>query len=144
MQPYRDQSEREQRNSRARLGLGMGIMALLTLVLASCLPSQWSYLGESTDQATQEEVQDRLGAPFQTESLEDEGSLWTYRYEVKGSWLTGRRGDMVGGAPCIEYLLTFDSKKVLRYWTRQLCGMVHVGGTVPGTYGKFGESAGKL
>jgi hypothetical protein len=33
------------------------------------------------------------------------------------------RGDMMGGAPCIEYFLTFDQRKVLIYWTRQPCGM---------------------
>ena len=143
MQPYRDQSGRELRNSRARLGLGMGIMGLLALTLASCLPSQWSYLGESTDRATQEEVTDRLGTPLQTKSLEDEGSLWVYRYEVRSS-LVGRRGDMVGGAPCIEYLLTFDGKKVLRYWTRQHCGMVQAGASLPGKYDKSGDNGGKL
>ncbi len=121
-----------------KLVSGLVMSAILAVILTSCLPSQWEYLVESTGRATQEEVTDRLGAPFQTESLEDGGSLWTYRYEVRSSVFVGSRGDMVGGAPCIEYLLTFDRKKVLTYWTRQLCGMVHVGASLPGKYEKSG------
>lgn len=121
-----------------RLGPGLGIVALLALTLASCLPSQWSYLGEATGRATQADVKERFGEPLQTKGLENEGSLWVYRYEVKDGWLMGMRGDMMGGASCIEYLLTFDSQKVLRYWTRQPCGLAQVGGGLPGKFEKSG------
>lgn len=118
------------------LSLGLGIVALL---LAACLPWQWDYLGEVTGRATQKDVKERFGAPLQTKALENEGSLWVYRYEVRSS-LVGMRGDMVAGSPCIEYLLTFDSRKVLVYWTRQPCGLASVGGSPPGKYEKFGVS----
>lgn len=98
------------------LGSGLGIVAL---VLAGCLPSQWEYLGQANGHATQEEVKERLGDPRQTKTLPDQTQVWTYRYEV--SSFPGRRGDMRGGAPCIDYVLTFNSKNILTYWTRQPC-----------------------
>ncbi len=127
------------RNGRSWLSLGMGIVALM---LVSCLPSQWEYLDEATGRATQKDVKERFGAPLRTKALEHEGSLWVYRYEVRSS-LVGMRGDMVGGSPCIEYLLTFDGRNVLVYWTRQPCGLVSVGGSPPGKYDKTGEIVGK-
>jgi hypothetical protein len=142
MQPCGDQSERNLRNSLPWLSLGS--IALLALTLVSCLPWQWDYLVEATGRATQEEITEQFGAPIETKNLEGEGSLWIYRYEVKGGWLIGRRGDMVGGAPCMEYRLTFDSKKVLRYWTRQPCGMVQGGGSLPATYEKSMGNADKF
>lgn len=120
MRSCRNRSRRGLRISRPRFGLGVGLVTLLALLLASCLPWQWDYLFEATGRATQKEVRERFGTPLKTKSLEDEGALWVYRYEVRSS-LVGWRGDMFGGAPCIEYLLTFDSKTVLRYWTRQPC-----------------------
>ncbi|TAJ24977.1 MAG: hypothetical protein EPO64_08760 [Nitrospirae bacterium] len=105
------------------VSLGLGIVALL---LTACLPWQWDYLNEATGRVTQKDVKERFGAPLRTKALENEGSLWVYRYEVRSS-LVGMRGDMVGGAPCIEYLLTFDGKNVLTYWTRQPCGLAHKG-----------------
>lgn len=116
----RDTSRRGLRISRLRVGLGAGLVMVVAILLASCLPWQWDYLFESTGRATQKDVRARFGTPLKTKSLEDEGALWVYRYEVRSS-LIGWRGDMFGGAPCIEYRLTFDSKTVLRYWTRQPC-----------------------
>jgi hypothetical protein len=105
----------------SRVSLGL-VALMLALVLTACLPSQWDYLVEATGQATQEDVRERFGAPRRSQDLEDGGSLWVYRYNVRSS-LAGMRGDMMGGAPCIEYFLTFDRAKVLIYWTRQPCGM---------------------
>ena len=137
MQPCRDESERKLRSNRPWLGLGM--VALLGLLLAACLPWQWDYLDEATGRATQADVKERFGEPLQTKSLENEGSLWVYRYEVRSS-LVGMRSDMMAGAPCIEYLLTFTRTKVLTYWTRQPCGLAQVGGGLPGKYEKSGVS----
>ncbi|HKW85600.1 MAG TPA: hypothetical protein VJM82_00865 [Nitrospiraceae bacterium] len=92
----------------------------LSLFLVSCVPWQWDYLIEAAGRATQDDVQKRFGAPLLTKSLGESGSSWTYRYEVKSSFV-GRRGDMLGGAACIEYLLTFDTQEILTYWVRQPC-----------------------
>jgi len=92
----------------------------LCLVLTSCVPTQWDYLIEATDRAIQEDVENHLGAPHSIKVLEEHNSLWTYRYEVTSSW-RGKRGDMVGGLPCTEYVLNFDGQKILRYWVRQPC-----------------------
>ena len=73
---------------------------LFCLVLGACLPSQWEYLIEAADRATQDEVRKRMGSPSLTKDMPDGDSVWTYRYEVRSS-LVGRRGDMVGGSPCM-------------------------------------------
>lgn len=100
-------------------GWAFAVIAGLTFSLAACLPSQWEYLGKANGHATQEEVKDRLGEPFQTKTLADQTQVWTYRYEVNS--FPGIRGDMRGGAPCMDYILRFDSRQVLNYWTRQPC-----------------------
>lgn len=93
---------------------------VLSLFLVSCVPWQWEYLIEAAGRAMQDDVKKRFGDPLLAKSLGESGSSWTYRYEVRSS-LVGRRGDMLGGAACIEYLLTFDTQEVLRYWLRQPC-----------------------
>lgn len=94
--------------------------AALSLFFVSCVPWQWEYLIAANDRATQDEVRQEMGAPNLTKSLDGIESVWTYRYEVSSSfWF--RRGDMVGGSPCIEYVLNFDGKHVLRHWVRQPC-----------------------
>ncbi|HEV8540166.1 MAG TPA: hypothetical protein VGQ60_03295 [Nitrospiraceae bacterium] len=98
---------------------GIGMM----LGLTGCLPSQWEYLVEHNGRVTQEQIKDRFGDPYlirDIHELDEQGTMWTYRYEVKGSPI-GRRGDMIGGQPCIEYVLTFNDQKILANWTRQPC-----------------------
>ncbi len=107
-------------SSKRRSGRLLTAALVLACLLNSCVPAQWEYLVEATDRATQEDVENHFGAPHTTTSLEDSHSLWTYRYETTSSWW-GKRGDMVGGLPCTEYLLTFDGQKILKYWVRQDC-----------------------
>ena len=99
---------------------GLVMTGLFCLVLGACLPSQWEYLIEAADRATQDEVRKRMGSPSLTKDMPDGDSVWTYRYEVRSS-LVGRRGDMVGGSPCVEYVLTFDAQEILRHWVRRPC-----------------------
>lgn len=99
---------------------GLVIAAFFCLALGACLPSQWEYLIDAADRATQDEVTKRMGSPSVTMQMPDGDSVWTYRYEVRSS-LVGRRGDMVGGSPCVEYVLTFDAEKILRHWVRRPC-----------------------
>ncbi|MGH7205666.1 MAG: hypothetical protein ACREI2_05595 [Nitrospiraceae bacterium] len=61
-----------------------------------------------------------MGSPNLTKSRDGSDSVWTYRYEVSSSFV-GRRGDMIGGSRCIEYVLTFDAQQILRNWVRQPC-----------------------
>lgn len=98
------------------LSLGIGVLAL-----AACLPAQWEYLGRATGQATQQDVKERLGEPREVKALADQTQVWSYRYEAT-TWFSGWRGDQMGKSPCTEYVLTFNSKKVLTYWTRKPCG----------------------
>jgi len=100
--------------------LGLLVTAIVSLVLNSCIPSQWEYLINANDRATQGEVRRQMGAPNLMKSLRENESIWTYRHEVSSSFV-GRRGDMVGGQRCIEYVLTFDAQQVLRHWVRQPC-----------------------
>lgn len=99
---------------------GLILAMLLPLIVSACLPSQWEYLVEANGRATEDDVRNRFGVPVSIKTFEDQSANWTYRYEVKTSWL-GRRGDMVGGAPCIEYELTFDQQEVLAHWVRRPC-----------------------
>lgn len=100
--------------------LGSLLCAILALLLVSCVPWPWEYLDTAADRATQEDVARQLGAPSQTRSVDENGWVWTYRYTAPSS-LVGRRGDMLGGFPCVEYVLTFDEQKILRHWVRQPC-----------------------
>jgi hypothetical protein len=92
----------------------------MCLALGACMPSQWDYLVKAQDQAKEEEIRDRLGVPYAIKTFKDRTTSWIYRYEVKHS-LIQRRGDMIGGAPCMEYELTFDEQEVLRAWVRRPC-----------------------
>ena len=114
----RDESDMSLRRTQPRCVLVAA--AALSLFFVSCVPWQWEYLITATDRATQDEVRQKMGAPNLTKSLDGIESIWTYRYEVSSSFLF-RRGDMIGGSPCIEYVLDFDATHVLRYWVRQPC-----------------------
>ena len=108
------------RLKKPRPASGLVMAALFCLALVACLPSQWEYLIDAADRATQDEVRKRMGSPSLTMQMPDGESVWTYRYEVRSS-LVGRRGDMVGGSPCMEYVLTFDAQEILRHWVRRPC-----------------------
>ncbi len=99
---------------------GRALLAVAWLALGACMPSQYEYLIQAQDRAKEDEIRDRFGVPHTIKTFNDRTTSWTYRYEVKHS-LIGRRGDMMGGAPCMEYELTFDEQEVLRAWVRRPC-----------------------
>ncbi len=99
--------------------------AAISFSLTGCLPSQWEYLVANNGRVTQEQIKDEFGDPYLIKDVEDQGTMWTYRYEKSGSPI-GRRGDMIGGQPCIEYAMTFDSEKTLANWTRQPCSAFRI------------------
>jgi hypothetical protein len=96
------------------------LVGLISLLLTACMPWQTKYLGPNTGKATQEEVKDKFGDPLKVKDAGELGTMWTYHYEVRSS-LIHRRGDMIGGNPCVEYDLTFDHRNILTYWTRRPC-----------------------
>ena len=85
------------------------------LILVSCTPWRAKYLQDVKGQANQDEVTMKLGPPTGERGLSNGDAVWIYRY-------TGAAvGESGGGTWCMEYLLRFDSKKILRDWNRQKC-----------------------
>jgi hypothetical protein len=95
------------------------IAALVVLtVLAGCVlfvPKESRYLKGAEGRATQQDVERQLGKP-EVVSLNEAGEVvWVYRVreEEPGNRWTST------GLWCDEYVLTFDSRAVLRSWTRR-------------------------
>jgi len=94
------------------------LVSLVLLLLIGCVTSEsWQvvYLKTAQDQATQEEVRQRLGPPRQTTPAETGKSVWDYEY-----W-EHEYGDRIrqSGSWCNQYVLTFDTQAILRQWVRQ-------------------------
>jgi hypothetical protein len=87
----------------------------IILMLGSCTPWRTQYLEEVTGLATQDEVTMRLGPPTGERTLSNSDLIWMYRY-------TGADVGPNGGSTwCREYILRFDTKRILRGWNRQKC-----------------------
>lgn len=99
---------------RSLLGIG------LVLMLSGCslfVPKETRYLQSAQNQATQEEVQQQLGAPKLMTTTPAGESRWVYEVReiepgAQNSWATA-------GSWCDEYTLTFDKTGVLRQWTHK-------------------------
>ena len=90
----------------------------LALVGSGCMlfvAKETLYLKAAQDRATQQEVRERLGVPWQTASTPGGETVWVYAVweEHPGSRLTSP------GMWCDEYVLTFDHQGVLRRWTHK-------------------------
>jgi hypothetical protein len=83
------------------------------------------YLKTARDRATQEEVRQRLGAPWWVGKTAAGETLWVYeiREEDPGSRWTST------GMWCDEYVLTFDTQGILRGWSHQ--SQLHGGELMP-------------
>ncbi len=94
------------------------VVAILCVVsLFGCIPTPWraKYLADVKGQANQDAVTIKLGPPTGERVLSNGDAVWIYRY-------TGAAvGESGGGTWCMEYLLRFDSQKILREWNRQNC-----------------------
>ena len=94
-------------------------IALLTLFVASGCGLHFSkearYLSSATDQATEEQVRERLGAPLKMSTNQSGNDVWMYQVR-EGV----REGNDSYVAPtvqwCDDYTLTFDGKGILRHW----------------------------
>ncbi len=127
------------------------LAALLILSLAACSSGRESYLKGAMENATQQEVVERLGEPWKKKTSVLRGqSTWIYRYALTQDELdpmgVNKLGRSVfkatqgvtammglgGGANnplnpstrprCYHYILTFDdTTKILQRWTREAC-----------------------
>lgn len=87
----------------------------LALLLVACTPWLDEFLTTATDQATQNDVKQRLGPPTSVMAGEDGGEVWSY-HMTYASYAGG-----AGKSNCIQYVLTFDKQKVLRKWDERAC-----------------------
>jgi hypothetical protein len=106
------------------------LMVAIALALVGCAqapPHQVQYLQSALNQATQDEVAQRLGAPARTVALTNGGSVWTYQYPVAIGLGAGApppgMATPSGTAHCDELVLTFDERHVLRRWRQQSCDL---------------------
>lgn len=105
-------------SSRTRFTIrSLGHIYLLcsALVLMSCTSWRAEYLEEVKGRANQDAVTIKLGPPMGERTLSNGDAVWIYRYSGAAV------GESGGGTWCKEYLLRFDSKKILRDWNRQKC-----------------------
>ena len=94
---------------------------LAVLILAatvSCAPWRDTYLTDSVNRATQDDVTKRLGPPHFSRELTAGGRVWTYQYRDITSF-----GDPIRTlrSYCLEYVLIFDKNDILREWRTQDC-----------------------
>lgn len=91
---------------------------LLCLQLLGCSlfeAKETTYLRSAQNEATQDQVRERLGAPVGTETDQAGQAVWFYqvREQQPGNRITAP------GMWCDEYALTFDQQGILRSWTHQ-------------------------
>ena len=95
----------------------------LAAILSSCVtpapPWRINYLNEVKNNATQDDIIEKLGPPDRKQPLSDGKEIWEYRYT--GSSVNSNQGYVYGRSECVEYILTFDQSKIFRNWARQSC-----------------------
>jgi len=93
------------------------LLSLIVLHMGCVLfeAKETRFLRSAQDQATQQEVRQRLGAPTLERTTPMAESVWVYQLRTQqvDSRMTA------AGTWCDEYILTFDSQGVLRRWTHQ-------------------------
>ena len=122
------------------------ILLVFFITLHGCSHWRESYLKGAVEEATEEQVEAKLGKPWRTKtSLLNGETTWIYRYSLTSGDLdpmgintVGRsvsaaantaasligRGDdkLVKDKPeCYHYILTFHESKVLKSWVREPC-----------------------
>jgi hypothetical protein len=84
------------------------VATVAALSLTACTPWRMTYLRDSVNRATQDEITTRLGPPHAARVLTSGETMWRYQ---------SYQGDLL----CLEYILRFDQAGILRQWTRQGC-----------------------
>ena len=92
------------------------IFIISTILLVSCGPRiiKDQYLANVVEQADADQVTLQMGPPEEVKKQSDGGEEWRYR-DYQPTFPTKDPGI------CTEYLLRFDSNKVLRDWKRKDC-----------------------
>jgi len=82
---------------------------LICVLVVATFACAWrrEFLSESVNRATADDVASKMGAPTHTHRLDSGGEVWTYRL------------NSVDG--CVEYIVKFDTGKILRDWARHGC-----------------------
>ena len=104
-------------------------MAVLGTACSAFIAKETLYLESAQDRATEEQVRQHLGKPYQVATTKNGNPIWVYHvyYEDPGPynpWGTA-------GTWCDEYVLTFDKEGILRDWTHKSEGH---GGELAPTY----------
>lgn len=98
--------------------IGRTQTVLIVLGFAACSEIETGYFQNRVNEATQDMVARRYGAPHQLEKRADGGSVWTYF--DRGSATAGYAGT-ARSSYCRGYVLTFDGQEVLRDWKQREC-----------------------
>jgi hypothetical protein len=104
-------------------------IAILEAACSAFMAKETLYLESAQNRATQEEVRQKLGKPYQVATSKNGNAILVYHvyYEDPGPynpWGTA-------GTWCDEYVLTFDKEGTLRNWTHKSEGH---GGEIDPTY----------
>ena len=104
-------------------------MAVLGTACSAFIAKETLYLESAQHRATQEEVRQQLGKPYQAVTSQARNPIWVYHayYEDPGPY--NQCG--TAGTWCDEYVLTFDKEGILRGWTHKSEGH---GGELTPTY----------
>jgi len=107
----------------------ISLLSLILLVTGCALfvPEESRYLRSAQDQATQEDVLQRLGQPRSTATTQMGEAVWVY--EVRSIEPMSQNSWATLGSWCSEYILTFDKSGILRQWTHK--SYVHGGELMP-------------
>lgn len=118
---FRSRAVRGQAGSFSLLGfsrMGLSGVMLIVLSLASCGYFETGYFQSKVNEATQEMVGKRYGAPHKIEALDKGGEVWIY-YD-RGS-ATASYSGYSKGTFCRAYMLSFDKDGTLRGWEQRDC-----------------------
>lgn len=101
-----------------RIGLISLLFMMFIMVQVSCGPRiiKDQYLANVVEQADADQVTMQMGPPDEVIKRSDGGEEWRYR-DYQPTYPTKDPG------LCSEYVLRFDSNKVLRDWKRTDCGV---------------------
>jgi hypothetical protein len=104
-------------------------MVVLGAACAVFVAKETRYLESAQDHATQEQVRQQLGKPYQVATSKNGNPIWVYHVYYEDPGLYNPWG--TAGTWCDEYVLTFDKEGILRDWTHKSEGH---GGELSPTY----------
>lgn len=97
------------------------VMTCIVFYGCSALAS-WpvQYLDEGINRVSQEDVQNKMGPPYEIHKLSDSSVTWHY-HEYQGRGMIGAHGTIEAASPseCGEYVLRFDQTRILREWSKK-------------------------